>query len=144
MLPDAHKRGSQRESGSQTSRLASWRQVAGISEPGTGERVRQRLADRHGTLRDLLTDTIADLDLTYALLDAHFAAGQRSVLHAQLLHERAGSATRRYEYAVARLLDQAVISVTDPTEPRIREVEKPIYVAPPPAKSWLHKLLFGG
>jgi hypothetical protein len=132
MLPEAHKR------------LSSWRQVAGISEPATGGIVRHRLADRHRLLRQLLLDTIAELDVTYSAVNAYLDNGNRSALHTQLLDERAGSAARRYEYAVARLLEQAVLSVTTPQEPRIREVVKPIYIAPPPRKSLLRQLLFGG
>jgi hypothetical protein len=135
--------------GSRPSRLSSWRHVAeGVepprSQPGTGESIRHRLADRHRLLRQLLLDTIAELDVTYSAVDAYLDNGNRSALHTQLLDERAGAATRRYEYAVSRLLEQAVIQVTAPPEPRIREVIKPVYVAPPPAKSLLHKLLFGG
>jgi hypothetical protein len=123
--------------------LSSWRQVAGISEQGTGERVRHRLADRHRLLRQLLLDTIAELDVTYSAVDTYLDNGNRSALHAQCLDERAGSATRRYEYAVSRLLEQAVLSVTAPQEPRIREVVRTVYVAPPPRKSLLRQLLFG-
>jgi hypothetical protein len=131
MVPDAHNK------------LSSWRHVAGISEPGIGESVRERLADRHRMLRLLLLDTIAELDVTFYAVDAYFTQGERSDLHEQLLNERTGSALRRYEYAVARLLEQAVISVTAPEQPRIREVVKPVYLAPPPRKSWLQQFLCG-
>jgi len=133
MLPDTHNR------------LSSWRQVAGISEPGTGERVRHRLADRHRLLRQLLLDTIAELDVTYYAVNAYFDNGTRSLLHAQLLDERGGAALRRYEYAVARLLEQAMAGVTREEQPRIREVgKKEVSIAPPPRKSLLQQLLFGG
>jgi hypothetical protein len=132
MLPEAHNR------------LSSWRQVAGISEPATGGTVRHRLADRHRLLQQLSLDTIAELDVTYSAVDTYLDNGNRSALHAQCLDERAGSATRRYEYAVSRLLEQAVLSVTAPQEPRIREVVRTVYVAPPPRKSLLRQLLFGG
>ncbi len=97
-------------------------------------------------LRDLLLDTIAELDLSYYAVSQYLdqGEGERSLLHAQLLDERAGSVIRRYEYAVARLLEQEMAGVTSNQQPRIREVVKPIYLAPPARTSWLHRLLFGG
>jgi hypothetical protein len=126
-------------------RLTSWRDVAGISEPGTsGEAgVRQRLAARHGTLRDLLTDTIAELDLSYYAVSQYLDQGERSMTHKQWLDERTGHVLKRYEYGVAHLVEQAMGSVTTPEQPRIREVVKPVYIAPPPRKSFLQQL-FGG
>jgi hypothetical protein len=121
----------------------SWRQVAGISKPETGESVRQRLADRHLLLRDLLLDTVTELDLTYDAVSQYLDQTERSLPHAQWLDERTGYVLKRYEYAVSQLLEQAISGVTAPSPPRIREVVKPLFVSPPPAKSFLQRLLGG-
>jgi hypothetical protein len=117
-------------------RLSSWRQVAGISEPGTGESVREHLAEAHRTLRSLLIDTIVELDITYYEVNAYLDSGNRSLLHAQWLDERAGYVLTRHEYAVIHLLEQAMGAVASPQPP----VVKTVYLAPPPPKSWWQRL----
>jgi hypothetical protein len=124
-------------------KLSSWRQVAGISEPETGERVRERLARRHRLLRDLLLDTIAELDLSYYAVSQYLDQGERSVPHEEWLDERTAYALGVYERAVAEALRMATRNGLEDL-PREREVVRTVYIAPPPAKSWLHRLLFGG
>ncbi|HZA24459.1 MAG TPA: hypothetical protein VFA32_17970 [Dehalococcoidia bacterium] len=81
--------------------------------------------------------------MTYDEVNAYLDNGNRSVLHEQRLEERAGAALTRYDYAVFRLLEQGMGSVTVPQQPREVVRTEIVYRTPPPAKSFLRRL-FGG
>jgi hypothetical protein len=128
-------------------RLSSWRSEVGIIEPSplrpdNGREVREHMRSQNSLLRDLLLDTVAEIDETLYALDAYMDQGDRSIMHEQRLDERTGSALYTYERAVARVLEQGIGNALRDL-PKEREVIRTVYISPPPPKPW-YKRIFGG
>jgi hypothetical protein len=129
--------------------LASWRKEVGgevseppLTQPDKARMVREHLASQHRLFRELLLDTVAELDLSYDAVSQYLDQEERSVPHAQWLDERTGYVLGVYERAVAEALRMATRNGLE-DRPREREVVRTIYLAPPPQKSWFQQLLWG-